>query len=558
MTKSFLAAWRSRTAPLGTTTLLTAVLTLSVAAPAQVLQQRIPNPLPLGSSSEREFGYSVDISGDALIVGSPNAPSLWVTPHSGVAIYERIGGTWTKVLDLMQSFPADDRAGWDVAIDGDWAAFGVFADFFSGISGEVHIYQRVAGSWVSSQTLTAPLEGFVEFFGNAIDIDGDIMAIGSVFQGTVWLYRLQGTVWTEIGSVQAPPAYQQVDSNFAESVAVSDTPAREAVIVGQPLYSPVGGFQDGVAHIYANGTSGWSLVNTVLPGFPGSDNAWFGFRVALDGDVAVAGAVRAFEHIPPFTANGAATIFRWNGSTFALSKLIVGDEGEYAGWAVAADGDRVYVGRPYWTGIDSGPPLDAGRVTGERWTGSAWTPWPGESGSFHRIAQPLVDFQFGQALAAADGRLVVGTPEANIAGADHAGSICVLDVSKEGWKWMDAQIFGADMVVGSTGPARLRIEGSLGGGDGYRIHLHDALPNTLAAMFVGLSAINAPFKGGILVPNPQYTLWFPTNASGAFHVTTVFPNGVPAGVTLWHHMWWPDAGGPVGFASSNAVRGITP
>ena len=357
---------------------------------------------------------------------------------------------------------------------------------------------------------------------------------------------------------QPPPFYAQPGANFGESVAISDLPTREAVIVGQPFWSPNPELDDGAAHMYVNQFQGWTAVTSETQDLPPVENAWFGWRVALDGDVAVVGAVNFLHYVAPFSSKGAAAIYRWNGSTFPLSKEFFGNDEENMGWSVAADGDRVYLSRPGFTGIDAGPPLDAGRVTGERWTGNSWTPWPAGGGSFHRIAQPLVDTYFGESMAAADGRVVVGMPRATIGGKEEAGAICVIDVTKEGWKWSDADVGGLDTVVGSTGPARLIGEGSLGGGDGYRLHLHGALPNTLVAMFVGLTAVDAPFKGGVLVPNPQYTLWFPANAAGNFHVTATFPNGVPAGVSLWHHVWWPDPAGPAGFASSNAIRGITP
>jgi len=120
------------------------------------------------------------------------------------------------------------------------------------------------------------------------------------------------------------------------------------------------------------------------------------------------------------------------------------------------------------------------------------------------------------------------------------------------WKSLGAAL------PGSKGEPGLAGHGTLAPGSPVSISLVNAWPSAAAYLVIGATKLAAPFKGGVLVPNPQYTLWFPANAAGNFHVTATFPNGVPAGVSLWHHVWWPDPAGPAGFASSNAIRGITP
>lgn len=63
-----------------------------------------------------------------------------------------------------------------------------------------------------------------------------------------------------------------------------------------------------------------------------------------------------------------------------------------------------------------------------------------------------------------------------------------------------------------------------------------------------------PFLGGgILVPRPDLAMPIAADPAGA--TTTSFTTPLaPNGVTLWLHSWFLDAGGPNGYAASNATR----
>ncbi|HTE06552.1 MAG TPA: hypothetical protein VK824_10170, partial [Planctomycetota bacterium] len=78
-------------------------------------------------------------------------------------------------------------------------------------------------------------------------------------------------------------------------------------------------------------------------------------------------------------------------------------------------------------------------------------------------------------------------------------------------------------------------------------------------MVAGFNTIFAPFKGGTLVPAPDIVVpGFATNGSGALHFTMGFPAGVPAGLSLFHQMWFLEPSASTGFGASNALSAITP
>jgi hypothetical protein len=116
-------------------------------------------------------------------------------------------------------------------------------------------------------------------------------------------------------------------------------------------------------------------------------------------------------------------------------------------------------------------------------------------------------------------------------------------------------------LAGTHGEPVLVGEGDLSGGSSLRIALGGALELTPASLLVGLSALNVPFKGGVLVPDfqaPGLLVPLFTNAQGRVILNATWPLGLPSGLDVYLQYWVLDSAGPAGFAASNAVRGTTP
>ena len=114
-------------------------------------------------------------------------------------------------------------------------------------------------------------------------------------------------------------------------------------------------------------------------------------------------------------------------------------------------------------------------------------------------------------------------------------------------------------VPGSNGTPQLAGSGNLVGGQPLTLTLTSAKPVTPATLIIGLSLLNAPFKGGTLVPNPSFLIFgLSTNAHGTLALSATWPSGLPSGFTFYTQYWIPDAAGPAGFAASNGLAGTTP
>jgi len=113
-------------------------------------------------------------------------------------------------------------------------------------------------------------------------------------------------------------------------------------------------------------------------------------------------------------------------------------------------------------------------------------------------------------------------------------------------------------LAGVNGDPALVGSGSLASGSINSVDLSNAAPVATAGIFIGLSAITAPFKGGTLVPNPDALIIVNTDALGEFGLGFHMPAGVPAGVSLFVQMGVQDGAAINGVALSNAIEGVTP
>jgi hypothetical protein len=116
--------------------------------------------------------------------------------------------------------------------------------------------------------------------------------------------------------------------------------------------------------------------------------------------------------------------------------------------------------------------------------------------------------------------------------------------------WQDlggalAGTFGTPNLVGSGAPVP---------GGSVTLTLSDAPPLTPTFLVVGFSVVNAPLKGGTLVPSLDLLLNLPaTNGAGGLALPGTLPAALPSGATLVFQCWLQDAGGPVGFVASQGV-----
>jgi hypothetical protein len=265
------------------------------------------------------FGQSVTIDGDYMVVGAPGADQSGA-PNSGAAyVFQRNPvnrNAWLQVAKLTPPIinaSGGDNFGTAVALQGDTLLVGAPSSNITGAprSGRVFVFKRggTPGSWSSSQALVATdnrasgLPNDSEFYGAAIGIDGNTVIIGAPganFSGnsTQWNFGAAYicTRPSAAGSFTELKRLDQFDgteakaySGFGYSVDVSGDRIAVGVYAPNP---PFGGLKPGHVRIYerdSGGANQWGLVRDAFPA-DGVSSRHFGASVALAGNLLLVGA----------------------------------------------------------------------------------------------------------------------------------------------------------------------------------------------------------------------------------------------------------------------------
>lgn len=125
----------------------------------------------------------------------------------------------------------------------------------------------------------------------------------------------------------------------------------------------------------------------------------------------------------------------------------------------------------------------------------------------------------------------------------------------EGWSDLGGALAGTHGVPTQAGT------GSLVVGAPVSLTLGGALENTVAYLVLGVDQLDAPFKGGVLVPDPAppgAIFALPTGPAGTIGLAGTWPTGLPSGFSTYFQWWIVDPTGPFGFAASNGLSATTP
>ncbi len=150
---------------------------------------------PASGSSGQQFGFSIDLDMDTLVVGSP-AYSF----DSGAAyVFRRTAGVWAPDGMLIASDSAwGNRFGYDVAVSGDRILVGAPYQDPGGYwnRGVVYVFERSAGVWHETAKLGDMIASAGGHMGTCVDIDGDTAFAGAA-NGDSQIYSKASGAWVQ-------------------------------------------------------------------------------------------------------------------------------------------------------------------------------------------------------------------------------------------------------------------------------------------------------------------------------------------------------------------------
>ena len=303
-----------------------------------------------GGAASDDFGCSVAISGDTVIVGA-FADDLGVNVNQGSAcVFNRSGTTWTQQSQFTASDgTSNDVFGWSVAISGDTAIVGAYADDVGANAdqGSAWVFSRLGSKWIGPDlTLVAADGAAADYFGSPAAISGDTAIVGADFddiglntdQGSAYIFVRSGTTWTQQAKLTA--ADGATNDYFGTSVAISG----DTAIVGAPGDDILTRIDQGSAYVFTRSGTTWTQ-QAKLTAADGAATDFFGSSVALSGDTAVVGAYG--DDFGTSADQGSAYIFVRSGTAWTQqAKLAASDgaAGDNFGTSVTISSDTVIVG----------------------------------------------------------------------------------------------------------------------------------------------------------------------------------------------------------------------
>ena len=295
-----------------------------------------------------EFGSSVSVSGDTVVVGAP-FDDVALTNEGSAYVFVRNGFGWTQQAKLTASDAATGALfGFSVSISGDTALVGAYLDDEGFANqGSAYVFVRNGTTWSEEAKLTASDGAANDEFGHSVSISADTVVVGAPLddvgfsdQGSAYVFERSGTTWSQQGPKLTASDGAAGDQFGGYSVNISG----DTVIVGSFLDDHVGGFDQGSAYVFVRNLDTWS-EEAKLTASDGLTLDEFGFSVAITGDTAVVGA--PLDDVG-FSDQGSAYVFVRSGTTWSQQgpKLTASDGAldDFFGISVAVSGTTILVG----------------------------------------------------------------------------------------------------------------------------------------------------------------------------------------------------------------------
>ncbi|MCH8153131.1 MAG: FG-GAP repeat protein, partial [Planctomycetes bacterium] len=268
------------------------------------------------------LGFSVSISGEVAVVGALGDNDNGFNSGSAYVFVKPPGG-WVSMTQTAKLTASDgaagDEFGISVSISGEVIVVGAYRDDDNGAdSGSAYVFQKPVGGWVD-MTQTATLTAFDgaagDRFGGSVSISGEVLVVGARLDddnggssGSAYVFVKPPGGWvgmTETAKLTA--ADGAVNDFFGGSVSISG----EVAVVGALGDDDNGSFS-GSAYVFEEPVGGWADM-TQTAKLTAADSAasdQFGVSVSISGELAVVGAWRDNDN---GDASGSAYVYIQSG-----------------------------------------------------------------------------------------------------------------------------------------------------------------------------------------------------------------------------------------------------
>lgn len=380
-----------------------------------------------GEAITDNFGVSIAISGDTMVVGADRNDVTTGTSEDGAAyVFIRNNGSWTQQAKLIaDNAGSTDSFGHSVAIDGDTIVVGAPNEDGSGLlnDGAAYVFTRNNnGVWTQQKMLKASDAAFYGYFGTSVSISGNSIAVGAnrpSGTGEAYVFIRSNGNWSEQQALTASNA--GAGDQFGKSVAIDG----DTLVVGAPnedgdanstatIPNDNAAFA-GAAYVFTRTNGVWSQLK-YLKGDNAAPGDNFGDTVAISGSSIAVGATGRDA------STGAVYVFTGSGSSWSQQPMLQASNaqaGDTFGYSIALSEDRLVVGAD--TADDNANLLTAsGAVYVFLRNGATWS-----EQLYVKASDAASNDYFGSSVDIDGDTLVVGARAKSITGVNNAGAAYV-------------------------------------------------------------------------------------------------------------------------------------
>ncbi|MFC2029729.1 FG-GAP-like repeat-containing protein [Chloroflexota bacterium] len=299
-----------------------------------------------------EFGESVAVDGDTIVVGARNAHIGSNNDEGAAYVFVKPpGGRWTDATQVAKLTASDGQAyhcfGWRVAIDGDTIVVTSWVD-------GGYVFVKPPGGWTDMTETARLTTRDSDSLGHSVAMDGDTVVVaddtnyvgGKASTGALYVFVKPDTGWTDMTHTAKLTV---AGGWYNDSLGWSLDMEGDTVVGGAIGVDIDGKESQGAAYVFVKPASGWITMTQTARLLAGDGEALdrLGQSVGIGADAIVVGAPD--EYLGDEDPGAAYLFLKPEGGWITMThsaKLTAGDgaAGDQLGWSAALDGDRILVG----------------------------------------------------------------------------------------------------------------------------------------------------------------------------------------------------------------------
>ncbi|MFC3192620.1 Ig-like domain-containing protein [Marinicella sediminis] len=266
---------------------------------------------------------------------------------------------------------AEDFFGQAISVDGDRMAIGANQAIVEGDrTGAVYVFEFDGSNWQQMIRLTAAEPGVNDGFGKSVSLEGDRLLVGAPAAtdgltggiGAFYVFEFDGTNWLEMDKLHASD--KASFDLFGNSVSLSG----DRALIGAHRNDDAG-TSSGSAYVFEFDGTDWTEMEKLTAADAAAGDS-FGFSVALEANTAFVAA--HLDHSDTEADMGTVYVFDLVNGDWVESQALRGSDtsgGDQFGYSIRTDNNQLIVGAPRHdaVNVDSGAAYVFQSLGGSSW-----------------------------------------------------------------------------------------------------------------------------------------------------------------------------------------------